>query len=57
MQLQALLCRSEGVTVAAHLETEMEGCGLKMEGGVLSLQLLTFPHTGKMKKVRIEKLF
>ena len=51
MQLQALLCRSEGVVVAAHLETVVKKSGLKMESGALSLQLLTFPHTDKMKKV------
>ena len=51
MQLQALLCRSEGVVVAAHLETVVKESGLKMESGALSLQLLTFPHTDKMKKV------
>ena len=52
MQLQALLCRHEGVEVAAHLESIMEGSALKMEAGALSLHLLTFPHTGKMKQVR-----
>ena len=51
MQLQALLCRSEGVEVAGHLETVVEESGLKMEGGALSLQLLSFPHTNKMKQV------
>ena len=51
MQLQALFCRSEGVEVAAYLETAMEESGLGMEAGALSLQLLTFPHTGKMKQV------
>ena len=53
MQLQALLCRSEGVEVAGHLETVMEESGLKMEAGALSLQLLSFPHTGKMKQVSL----
>ena len=51
MQLQALLCRSEGVEVAGHLETVMEESGLKLEAGALSLQLLTFPHTAKIKQV------
>ena len=54
MQLQALLCRSEGVEVAGHLETVMEESGLKMEAGALSLQLLSFPHTGKMKQVNLK---
>ena len=56
MQLHALLCRSEGVEVAAHLERKVEESGLKMESGALSLQLLTFPHTGKMKQVRASQL-
>ena len=51
MQLQALLCRSEGVEVAGHLKRVMEESGLKMEGGALSLQLLSFPHTNKVKQV------
>ena len=51
MQLHALLCRSEGADVAAHLERKVAESGLKMESGALSLQLLTFPHTGKMKQV------
>ena len=54
MQLQALLCRSEGVEVTGHLETVMEEAGLKMEEGALSLQLLSFPHTGKIKQVSLK---
>ena len=54
MQLQALLCRSEGVEVTGHLETVMEEAGLKMEEGTLSLQLLSFPHTGKIKQVSLK---
>jgi hypothetical protein len=56
MQLQALLCRSEGVEVTGHLETAMEESGLKMEEGALSLQLLSFPHTGKIKQVSLKNL-
>ena len=56
MQLQALLCRSEGVEVTGHLETVMEESGLKMEAGALSLQLLSFPHTGKMKQVSLKPI-
>lgn len=54
MQLQALFCRSEGVEVTGHLETVMEEAGLKMEEGALSLQLLSFPHTGKIKQVSLK---
>ena len=53
MQLQALLCSHYMFPmgqVASHTETLMEGCGHNMIG-CLSLKLLTWPHTGKIKQV------
>ena len=53
MQLQALLCCSEGVEVTGHLEMVMEEAGLKMKVGALSLSS-SFPHTGKIKQVSLK---
>ena len=53
MQFQALLCGSYGARVAEHVETVVERSERKIAVGSLSLQLLTWPHTGKMKQVNV----
>ena len=55
MQLQALLCSTEllpVMQVAQHTLTQRKGCGQEMVG-LLSLQLLTWPHVGKLRDVSV----
>ena len=55
MQLQALLCSTEllpVMQVAQHTLTQLKGCGQEMVG-LLSLQLLTWPHVGKLRDVSV----
>ncbi len=55
MQLQALLCSSELLPVmhvAQYTLTQLKECGQEVVGH-LSLQLLTWPHVGKLRDVSV----